>query len=421
MNDIQTVRAKGGKGGNGAVSFRRERRAPRGGPDGGEGGEGGPVILRGDSGVADFTSLVGGHAVKGGNGGDGEGKKKSGLAGKPKVILVPLGTVAVVKEGTDSYRWGEIHESGDLQVIARGGEGGHGNVRFATSRNKTPGLAEEGLLGEEREVILELRLPVDVSLVGLPNAGKSQLLGLVSKARPTVAEYPYTTTQPVQAIVERGWKQVSVVELPGIAKGAAEGKGLGNSFLRHLWRAGVILHLVDGTAKNPVAAVKEVQAELGRCNPAFLEKPRIIVINKVDHPDVENRLPSLRRKLASFGESRHFISALTGKGVEELLDHVQELLDQRPPFSSEPSPATVPVVEPKPRFVRPTATRDGDVFVVSSSQAERLVRLPDLRRFRVRLQLREELARLGVVKALDDAGVQRGDRVRIGAVELKWE
>ena len=326
-----------------------------------------------------------------------------------------------MKEGSDLYLRGEIGRSGEVQVVARGGQGGHGNVRFATSKNKTPGLAEEGMPGEEREVVLELRLPVDVALVGLPNAGKSQLLGQVSKARPTVAEYPYSTTQPVQAMVERGWKQVSVVELPGIVNGAAEGKGLGNSFLRHLWRARAILHLVDGSVKDPVATVKEVNAELGEYNPSFLEKPQIVVVNKVDLPDVEERLPSLRRKLASFGESRHFISALTGHGVEEMLNHVQELLDQRPPQLIEPPPATLPVVEPKPSYVRPTATRDGDVFVVSSSQAERLVRLPDLRRFQVRLQLREELARLGVVKALEDAGVQRGDRVRIGAVELKWE
>ena len=211
-----------------------------------------------------------------------------------------------------------------------------------------------------------------------------------------------------------------MVELPGIVAGSNLGKGLGTAFLQHLWRARVLLHLVDGTAEDPVAALHEVNHEVGQYGPAFLERPQIVVVNKVDLPEVQERVPELRRRLARFGLARHFVSALTGEGVENLVGHVRELLERLPPVPGA-TPEIAPVVVPTPSASHPSVTREGGVFVLSSPKAERLVRLPDLRQFQVRLQLREELKRLGVVSALEDAGVQQGDRVRIGQVELRWE
>ncbi len=315
---------------------------------------------------------------------------------------------------------GEVVGEGDALVAAHGGHGGSGNIRFATPTNRTPWLAEEGLPGEQKEIILELRMVIDAGITGQPNAGKSQFLQAVSKAHPEVANYPFTTTQPVPAVVTHGWKEVVMVELPGIVAGANQGRGLGGSFLRHLWRARVIVHLLDGSAEDPVGAVKEVNAEVGDFEASFLQKPQLIVVNKIDLPEVRARIPALRRQLARYGVARHFISAQTGEGIEELVEQLFKLRGETPAPTPLPPPAEVPVLHPGSP-TRPQVVRDGQVFVVLSPQAERLVRLPDLRRFQARLQLRRALALLGVARALEEAGAQSGDTVRIGVVEMKWE
>ena len=305
-------------------------------------------------------------------------------------------------------------------IVAKGGQGGRGNIHFATAINQTPLIAEEGETGETRELELELRMMVDAAVIGQPNVGKSLFLRQVSNAKPTIGDYSFTTTQPVPAVVKRGWDSFTLVELPGLIAREDQGSDRISAYLRHLWRARVLIHLIDGSFEDPVGAITEVNMALGHYNSAFLEKPQIVVVNKIDLPAVQERIPYLQKLLAASGVATHFISAQTGEGVEELMGHVHSLLGQLPPVAEDES-SKAPLSVVRAAFTMPVVTREGDLFVVSSAQAGRLVRLPDLRRFQVWLQLREELAKLGVVKALDEAGVRPGDRVRIGAKEVQWE
>lgn len=419
MIDTCRINVTGGKGGNGSVSFRRERFVPRGGPDGGKGGDGGAVVLRGDDGKHDFSQLGGNRRFLGGRGQNGGIRNRRGKDGESRVIAVPLGTVAWEIVGSQKKWVAEIVSAGKEHRVAGGGEGGWGNTRFASSINKSPLLAEEGTEGEARSYFLELRLLADAAVVGQPNAGKSLLLQRISRARPTVADYPFTTIRPERAVVEHGWGGFTVLELPGVVSSASAGKGLGVGFLRHLWRPRLQIMLIDGTAEDPLAQIQEVNREIEAYDAEFVERGQVIVVNKIDTPEAQAQLPGLKRRLAGVGLARHFISALTGEGVEELVSHLQKLLQQAPPIEQVPREAFT--VVPKRRSRRAVVSRIDGVFVVSSREAERLVRVPDLRVFRVRLQLRRELARLGVVRALEEAGVEPGDRVRIGVVELPWE
>ncbi|MDO8750967.1 MAG: Obg family GTPase CgtA [Dehalococcoidia bacterium] len=421
MYDIHVITISGGKGGNGSVGFRREKYIPRGGPDGGDGGKGGDVLFIGTSSVNDLSHLVSVPKAEGENAEGGSGRKRSGRDGQARSIRVPLGTVIWERNDSGTTWLGEIVSEGDIVVAARGGHGGSGNKRFATPTNRTPWLAEEGLPGELKEVVLELRMKIDVGMIGMPNAGKSQLLQKISMARPEVANYPFTTTEPAPGVVTHGWKEFIIAELPGILPEANKSTSLGRSFLRHLWRARVVVHLLDGSVEEPTATITGVNTEVAAFEASFLQKPQVIVVNKIDLPEVRKRIPVLRRQLAHYGVARHFISAQTGEGVDELVEYLTKLLEETPPVPSPlPPPVVVPVLH-QARPAEPQVVRDGQVFVVLSPQAERIVRLPDLRRFQARLQLRRQLARMGVTGALEKAGVQPGDTVRIGVVEMKWE
>ena len=369
----------------------------------------------------DLSHLVGVPKAGGENAEGGSGRKRSGRDGQARSIRVPLGTVIWEKSDSGATCLGEIVSEGGIVLAARGGRGGSGNTRFATPTNRTPWLAEEGLSGEVKEIVLELRMKIDAGMIGMPNVGKSQLLQRVSMARPEVAGYPFTTTEPALGVVTRGWKEFVIAELPGILPSANQSTSLGRSFLRHLWRARVVVHLLDGSVEDPKGTITGVNAEVAAFEASFLQKPQVIVVNKIDLPEVRKRIPALRRQLAPYGVARHFISAQTGEGVEELVEYLTKLLEETPPVPSPlPPPVVVPALSPA-RPAEPRVVREGQVFVVLSPQAERLMRLPDLRRFQARLQLRRQLARMGVTRALEEAGVQPGDTVRIGPVEIRWE
>ena len=375
--------------------------------------------MMGDQSVRVFSEIQQADTVRGERGKDAEGRKRQGPDGIARTILVPLGTVVWVWEEGNRYWAGEIREHGAGQVIAKGGKGGRGNVHFASPTNQTPLIAEEGEVGETRDLELELRMMVDAALIGQPNVGKSLLIRQVSNARPIVGDYSFTTTQPVPAVVERGWESFTFMELPGLIERKGQGTDRISSYLRHLWRARVLVHLLDGSIEDPMGAINEVNTALRQYNPAFLEKPQIVVVNKIDMPHVRERIPDLQKLLASTGVARYFISAQTGEGVEDLLAYGHKLLHQLPPVVEEEANKVPPPVARVASTV-PVVTREGEVFVVSSAQAARLVRLPDLRRFQVWLQLREELAKVGVVTALAEAGIQPGDQVRIGVKEFQW-
>ncbi|MBI4201459.1 MAG: GTPase ObgE [Chloroflexi bacterium] len=422
MLDHVRVTFRGGNGGNGFIGFRRESYVPRGGPDGGDGGVGGSIYLVGSKRATDLSPLKRAEVVSAGRGGDGKGKRRHGKDGEDLCVEIPLGTVIWREQGEKRELIGELTEEGSRWRVARGGLGGRGNAQFASATNKKPLLAEEGEKGEEVHTCLELRMVLDAILLGNPNSGKSLLLNRLTDAGVRVAEYPFTTQSAIVATMTRGWLCFSIAELPAVVKGSHEGKGLGNSFLRHVWRARVILHLVDGLVADPVATVRDVSAEIWEYEPRFLERLRILVVNKIDLPAVRKKVPSLRARLAELGLEQHYVSALTGEGVEALATRTAELLQQAAPVEQAlPSPDRLDAPRPPQRQHAATVTRDGRIFVVSSSRAERLVTLPDLRSFQARLQLRRELVKLGVAKALQRAGVQPGDRVRIGTAELVWE
>ena len=376
--------------------------------------------MLGVSGVNTLGGYRNGEKISGDRGSQGRGKNQHGRAGKERELAVPLGTVIWRRENGEKEWLGEIKREGERVLIGRGGRGGRGNARFKTSINQTPVLAEEGEPGEGSTLLLELRLIADVGIVGLPNAGKSTLLSVISRALPKVADYPFTTTEPILGVVERGWRAFVVVEIPGLLEGAHRGIGLGLEFLRHARRTRLLVHLVDGSVEDPVASMNAVNRELRLYDESLGERPQIVVVNKVDITEVRQRVADLRRELGPSGVALHFISAVTGEGVETLLVEVQKLLDKLP-LEQPRGPEEIPVLRPKAKGARVSVTKEEGVYVVSSAGAERLVGLADLRQFQAKLQLRQEMIRLGVAKALEDAGVEPGDTVRIGATVFRWE
>ena len=418
MNDKTTITVRGGRGGHGCISLLHVRYLPYGGPDGGDGGSGSDVLFLGSLSLNEYgrnmPKLFMGRA-----GSDGQGGKRTGGSGGASYIEIPLGTSVWELNERPSFR-GELLQPGEELLAAGGGSGGRGNIHFASSTNKTPLIAETGEDGEQREYTLELQVIADVSFIGKPNSGKSALLRSMTSAGPEVAEYPFTTREPVIGVAEHNWDAFSILELPGLLRGASRGQGLGNSFLRHLWRPRLHAYLLDGRSADVTSDLKDLRDEVGIHDPSMLERPYVVVVSRTDLPDVAQEVPALRKKLASYGTARYFVSSQSGEGIDELRAGLHKLLAQVP-LVPRRQPEGRLVLTPRPRRGLPSVVKDGDVFVVSSPPAERLVVLPDMRQFKVRLQLREELARLGVLRALEKAGVKHGDTVRIGTREFQWE
>lgn len=338
--DLARIHVKAGDGGRGIVSFRREKYVPRGGPDGGDGGKGGDVILVGDRNLRTLLDFRYNRHFRAENGREGRGGRQTGRSGRPLYIKVPLGTV--VYDDITGEKLGEILYHGQKLLVARGGRGGRGNARFATPENRAPRYAEPGEPGEERHLRLELKLLADVGIVGFPNAGKSTLLRTLTGAEARVADYPFTTLVPNLGMVQDSeeFLRFAVVDIPGIIEGAHLGKGLGLDFLRHIERTRILLFLLDGTAGDLEGQYRKLKAELAAYNPDLLDRPRVVAINKVDL--LKERPPFNPGEEAPV----HWISALTGEGVPELLETLKKLIralreseeSGGPPESSE-SPA----------------------------------------------------------------------------------
>ena len=312
----------GGDGGDGAVSFRRERFVPRGGPDGGDGGRGGSVYAVGDAALRTLNHLPGVEVVAGGRGGDGAGRKRAGRAGENRRIRLRLGTVIKTAEG-DAL--GEIVEGGDELLLARGGRGGRGNVRFATPALQIPRYAEKGRAGQVRRVRFTLKIIADVALVGPPNAGKSSLLAAMSTARPKVAPYPFTTLAPQLGVVEvTPAEAFAIIEVPGLLEGAAEGRGLGLDFLRHVERANVLAVVVDVAGAGPVDDYATVMAELGLFDADLTSRVKIVVAAKVDLPHAGGAVEEIR---AAADADVMATSAVTGEGVAALKNALWEIVE----------------------------------------------------------------------------------------------
>jgi len=418
MFDKAEITIRSGDGGDGVISFRREKFTPFGGPDGGDGGDGGDVIVVADPNITSLRLFTRKRFYRARDGRDGKGKKQHGKKGEDLILTVPVGTVVSYKTqiGGDALI-ADLEQPGQQVVVARGGKGGLGNTHFVSSTNQAPQIAQKGEAGEEKSVILELRLIADVGIIGYPNVGKSTLLAAASAARPKIASYPFTTREPVLGVAEVGRQSLVLAEIPGLIDGAHSGRGLGHDFLRHIMRTKIIIHLIDGNSLSPAEDMIRVNAELSLFDSALALKPQLVAVNKIDLPEVQARLGELKDAFASVGTTPLFVSAATGEGVAELMAEAMKLLGQvmAEVEASEQIPRKV--FCPQPRGEAPSVHKEGDTFVVEAPQLERIVGRVDAASPGV---LRNYLRRLGLIKALHKAGVKPGDKVRCGNLEWEW-
>lgn len=350
MLDFVQIRVKAGDGGNGAVSFRHEKFVPFGGPDGGDGGNGADAIVRADPSLSDLSDYRRRRIFRAEKGGNGRGKKMYGKNGDDLIISVPLGTlVFALREGSDPHLLADLKQAKEQVVVARGGRGGRGNIHFKSSTNQAPQQAEEGKPGEEIVLVLEMRLIADVGIVGEPNAGKSTLLSAATAAKPKVAAYPFTTIEPVLGLVEVGMKTFVLAEIPGLIEGAHLGRGLGHDFLRHAMRTRAVIHLVDGSTDDPVGTVDRLNNELALFDPVLAKKPQLTAVNKIDLPEVKERIEEIRNAFSVTGRDVFFLSAAAGDGVKELMAEALKIVESLPEEVEEAPENAIKIFRPKPR------------------------------------------------------------------------
>ncbi|MEC9289909.1 MAG: GTPase ObgE [Chloroflexota bacterium] len=426
MIDTVRLNINAGSGGNGCSSFLREKYRPKGGPNGGDGGDGGSAYLFGDSSINTLLHIKFNSTIYVVHGGHGKGKNRRGANGEDKQISVPMGTVVyrMNEEGDKEYLDDITSET--PRLVAVGGRGGWGNTRFATPTNQEPVLAQRGEKGEKVVLFLELKLLADVGLLAKPNAGKSTLISMCSAAKAKVADYPFTTVEPVLGVVNLGNNDFVMMEVPGLLEGAHDGIGLGHEFLRHAERARLYVHMLDGLSEDPVEDYRMINQELEQFNPEMAAKPQLVVVNKLDVTEVREYQEVLTEQLLDAigdkGSSVHFISAATGEGVDTLLGNIIGALAELPKEEIDAS------LLPEPMHSRPqrSAGREAvwrasnGVFVVESEMMERLTAMADTRDQRVLLQLWREMRKTSLADRLIDAGIEAGDTIRFGKVELTW-
>lgn len=416
--DTAKIFVRGGDGGNGCLSFRREKYVPRGGPDGGDGGQGGDVILLADGGLRTLADFHYRAHFKAERGEHGRGGNKHGARAADLIVRVPAGTV--VKDAASGQVLADLAASGQQVVVARGGRGGRGNARFLSNTNRAPRLAEKGEPGEERWLLLELKLLADVGLVGYPNAGKSTLLARSTAARPKIADYPFTTLEPNLGVVELEDGSFVLADIPGLIEGAHAGAGLGHEFLRHIERTRLLVHVLDaaGTAgRDPVADYHQINSELSLYRAELAELPQVVAANKVDLPEAATNLPRIEAAAAADGRQVFPLSAASGEGVRELLYHIKRTLAALPPREVATPETTVFRPQPEEGF---HLEREDGIFIIKGRAVERLVAMTDFSQEQAVERLQRSLERMGVEQALAQAGAQDGDVVRIGKHELEY-
>jgi GTP-binding protein len=419
MFDKVEIIARAGKGGDGAVAFRREKFSPLGGPDGGDGGRGGNVVIKADASITSLKRLSWHGIHRAEDGGPGRGNHRHGREGKETEVLVPPGTVILEKtaDGKETLL-ADLEQSGQRAEAARGGRGGSGNSRFASATNQVPRLAQAGEAGEEKTLVLELRLIADVGIIGCPNAGKSSLLAVASAARPKIAAYPFTTLEPVLGVVMVGLKSFVMAEIPGLVTEASQGRGLGHDFLRHVMRTRLLIHLLDGASSSVLDDMLQINHELALFDPSLGKKEQLVAVNKIDLPEVIEKVPQMRSVLAGAGIDTYFVSAATGEGVDKLMAGALSLLGKG--VAAEVPPAEEKVFRPKPVTGGIAVERCDDVFVVSAPELERIAAGSETSDQEVLRQFLSFFARRGANRALKKAGAKPGDKVRLGELEWRW-
>ena len=417
--DKAEILVHSGKGGNGMVHFHREKYVPRGGPDGGDGGRGGDIILEvrptlNSLSAFRFTTRFSAEDGKGGGTNNKFGKSADDL-----VVPVPPGTM-VYDAGTGDLL-GDLTAPGQQLVVCKGGRGGRGNPHFKSSINQIPRTAENGEPGEEKRLRLELKLIADIGIVGVPNAGKSTLLSVLTNAKPKIAAYPFTTLEPNLGVAQvDNEATVVLADIPGLVEGAAHGAGLGYDFLRHVQRTRVLIHLLDGLSADPLADFTQINSELALFDAGLGKKPMIVALNKIDQPEVLESWPKLKKELKKRGYEGMAISALARTNVRELLLKAVGLLAEAPAPQQveENMPVYRPVEDPK-AF---TITREADgAWRVKSAAIERAAEMTPWDQSGSVRRFQKMMERLGVDKALREAGAQEGDTVFIGEYELEYQ
>jgi GTP-binding protein len=421
--DRVTIFVKAGAGGDGAATFRQEAHVPRGGPDGGDGGRGGSIHLRVDAGQTTLRDFRFKHHFKATSGGRGAKSRRHGSAGDELFLDVPPGT-AVIDDATGALI-ADLVAVGQTSMIARGGRGGLGNTHFKTSTHQAPKHAQKGEPGEERSLRLELRLIADIGLVGLPNAGKSTLLAAVTAAQPKIADYPFTTLEPNLGVMDLGdedERRPTIADVPGLIEGASMGAGLGHAFLRHVERTRILVHVVDGSGRDPTWDHDVIRDELRAHDPALLDKPILVAFNKIDRPAAADAWPAFEQALRAAGEDVLAISATDGQGIEELRVRLAEMLPGADELDAPREPAGVVVhrIEGMSDGFSVERVEDG-IFIVRGKRIERIAAQTNFDVEESAERFQRDLAKYGIDDELRRAGVIPGDLVRIGPTELEWE
>ena len=401
------------------VHFHREKFIPRGGPDGGDGGKGGDVILEVKSTLNTLSSFRQNQKFKADDGAKGGPSQMSGRYADDLILYVPPGTV--IFDADTGELIGDLTQPGQQLNILKGGRGGRGNQHFATSRNQVPRTAEKGEPAQERRIKLELKLIADIGLIGIPNAGKSTLLSVLTNAKPKIASYPFTTLEPNLGVANIDDNTTVVLaDIPGLIEGAAQGAGLGHDFLRHIQRTRVLIHILDGLSEDPVADYSQINSELALFDPNLAKKPQLVALNKIDQPEVQERLAEIQEQFKKRNVELMTISALARTNTRELLIKAYQKLADTPPLEEVELP--MPVYKPKDDPREFVVTHEGaNEWRISGVAIERAASMTywqhdgSVRRFQKIIET------LGVDEALRKAGIQEGDTVAIGEFELEWQ
>ncbi len=431
LYDHTKIFVKAGDGGDGSMHFRREKFAPNGGPDGGDGGRGGSIYFEATTNLNTLIDFRYRHNFKAESGQPGIRQKMHGAKGEDVVLKVPCGTI--VRDAETLEVIADLVDPGQSVMVARGGRGGLGNTHFATSTHQAPKEAQKGEPGQENWLTLELRLIADVGLVGYPNAGKSTLLSVVTAAHPKIADYPFTTLAPNLGVVEVGQVRQGdgysfvLADIPGLIEGAAQGVGLGHEFLRHVRRTRLLIHMLDGAAseRDPWQDFLAINNELRQYDKQLASRPQIVVLNKMDLPETQEQWPELKAKAEAEGYPVFAISAAAHEGTEELMQYAsRRLLEiQQEEAERAATQAAIdmqgPVLRPQPEDAF-TVSKEGDIYVVRGKRVERTVGMTNQDSEEGMDRLQVTLAKMGVTRALEEAGVKPGDTVRFGKIELYW-
>ena len=422
FTDYVKITAKAGNGGNGAISFRHEKYVAAGGPDGGDGGKGGDIYFVVDQDANTLIDFRYKKKFKAENGNNGEGARRFGKSGEDLYIKVPIGTI--IKDAKTERVLADLSEKNQKALILHGGRGGKGNSNFATATRQAPRFAQDGEDGEEKELILELKLLADVGLIGFPNVGKSTLLSIVTDAKPKIADYHFTTLDPNLGVVKKEYGESFVIaDIPGVIEGASEGIGLGTQFLRHIERTRLLLHVIDvsgSEGRNPVEDFYTINNELKKYSQKLSERKQIIVANKIDSMQDESLYKNLEKLAKEKGLEIFKISAATNTGIKELIIHVSQVLKTLPKenlieISNEEKLYTLEDEEPF------TITMDGKNYVVNGPAVEKLMKRVNLNDNESMYYFHKTLDELGVSQRLKEMGIKDGDSVTIAGWELEWE